>query len=185
MICQFTKNIVLGSANKLNYSLILVLVFTFINQGCTISYSTSGASIPPEAETVSIQYFPNNARSQIISPTLSQDFTNALKDKFTSRTSLALVNGVGDLIFEGEIWDYTTKPQDITGDEYASMMRLTITVRVKYTNTLDPKFDFDEKFSRFADYSADKDLESVAPALHEKIIEELIEDIFNKSVVNW
>jgi len=164
---------------------LVVIIITHLLQSCNVTYSLSGASIPPEAKTISVQYFQNNAK--LINPQLSQELTDALKDKFVSQTSLSLVNGVGDLDFEGEITGYSTKPMAIQNNDVAAVNRLTITVKVKYVNSKDPdsKFDFEKSFSRYEDYDSQNDLSSVEADLTEKIIEQLVQDIFNESVVNW
>lgn len=146
-------------------------------------YSFTGASIPPEAETISILTFPNNA--DLVQPTLSQEFTNALREKFSSQTNLIEVNRNGDLHIEGEITGYSTRPQAIQGDEQAALNRLTITVKVRYFNTFDEDKNFESTFSRFADYPSSQNLSTVEEGLIQEINEALVEDIFNKAVVNW
>jgi hypothetical protein len=159
------------------------LLLTLLLPACKVTYSTTGASIDPEVETISVQYFPN--RAPIVTPTLSQKFTDALREKFRSQTRLNLVNGYGDVNFEGEIINYETNPIAIQADETASKNRLTVTVRVRYTNTVNPDADFDTNFSRYEDYDANRDLSSVENELLEDIIQNLTEDIFNKAFVNW
>lgn len=161
----------------------LVLLLMLVSlQGCRI-YSFTGASIPANAETISIQTFPNNA--PLVQPSLSEELTNALKEKFISQTNLMLVNRDGDLQIEGEITGYSTQPQAIQGNEQAALNRLTITVKVRYFNTLEEDKSFESTFSRFADYSSSQNLSSVEEGLIQDINEALVEDIFNKSVVNW
>jgi len=162
---------------------LIALIFITVNQSCTISYSLTGASIAPEVKTVSVQHFVNRAPLGVAN--LEQYITDELKDKFKSQTSLTLVNDMGHLNFEGEITDYNTRPMAITGDEVAAQNRLTIKVRVKFTNEIEPQYDFDTSFSQFEDYDSSEDLSSVEQELMEAIVEKLIEDIFNKSVVNW
>lgn len=162
--------------------LIGILVIVMGMQSC-ISYSFTGASIPPEAKTISIQYIDNQA--QLVVPTLSETFTTSLRDRFTSQTSLELVNNNGDLQIDGVITDYNTTPQAITGNETAALNRLTITVKIKFVNTLEPDKNYESSFSRYEDYSSDQDLSSVQDGLIETINEMLIDDIFNKAVVNW
>ncbi|MHC1708709.1 MAG: LptE family protein [Bacteroidales bacterium] len=146
-------------------------------------YSFTGASIPPGAKTISIQYFPNNA--QIINPTLSQSFTDVLKDKFVTNTNLAMVPRNGDLQFEGEITAYTVSPQAIQGNDQAALNRLTITVNVRFTNKYAENQNFESTFSRFVDFPSSSSLSSVQESLIEEINKALAEDIFNKSVANW
>ena len=160
---------------------IFFIVLFFISS-CGI-YRFSGASLHPNDKSVTIKFFPN--RAAIVNPNLSQVFTEALKDKFNSQTSLELVDFNGDLMFEGEIKKYFTKPVAITQGEQASYNRLTIVVRVKYTSVNNPKYDFDTSFSRYDDYLSTEMLTDVEDALTETIVKELIEDIFTKAVVNW
>ncbi|MCF8367591.1 MAG: hypothetical protein K9G76_01020 [Bacteroidales bacterium] len=151
--------------------------------GCKVNYSFTGASIPVEVKTINIQYFPNNAT--LVEPTLSQKLTDALKDKFTTETSLVLVNDGGDLILEGSITSYKTSPVAIQGNDQAALNRLTITIDVTYVNTFDDAMSFETSFSRYSDYSSGDNLSSVQDALIEEINMMLVEDVFNKAVVNW
>lgn len=163
-------------------NLIFLFLIIAIISGCHV-YSFTGASISPDIKTASIQFFPNKA--PIVQPSLSQAFTEKLKDKFVSETSLALVKDNGDLNFEGAIIDYNTQPTAITGNDNASLNRLTITVSVKFTNTKDSKQDFETNFSRYADYDSRKSLSTVEQDLITQINSQLVDDIFNKAVVNW
>ena len=161
---------------------VLVLALAFVCQGCGI-YSFSGASIPAEAKTVSVQYFPNHA--QLVNPLLSNNFTNALRDAMTNQTTLDMVEAGGDIAFEGEITDYRTTPVAITSGQTAAMNRLTVTVNVRFSNRIDETKDFESTFSRYEDYPSDQDLNSVQESLTATIIDQLVEDIFNKALVNW
>ena len=160
---------------------VLVLALAWICQGCGI-YSFSGASIPAEAKTVSVAYFPNHA--QLVNPLLSDNLTTALRDAMTNQTTLDVVESGGDLAFEGEITDYRTSPVAITG-QTAAMNRLTITVKVRFSNSIDETKDFESSFSRYEDYPSDQDLISVQESLTATIVDQLVEDIFNKALVNW
>ena len=161
---------------------VLVMALAFVCHGCGI-YSFSGASIPAEAKTVSVDYFPNQA--QLVNPTLSNNFTEALRNAMTNQTPLDMVETGGDLSFEGEITDYNTMPVAITSGQTAAMNRLTITVNVRFSNRFDESKDFESRFSRYEDYPSDQDLNSVQETLSATIIEALVEDIFNKALVNW
>lgn len=151
---------------------------------CSMSYSFTGASIPPEVKTIQIDQFPNNA--PLVNPTLSQVFTDALRDKYQSQTSLIIVADNGDLLVEGEISDYNTRPAAVESDDIAALNSLTITVRVTYTNRFDESQSFSSKtFSRNEVYDSSADLATVADQLVPVIVEALVEDIFNQTVVNW
>ena len=151
--------------------------------GCTVKYSFSGASIPLDAKTVSVPYFPNNA--PMVAPSLSGTLTDALQDKFARQTKLQLVATGGDLAFEGEITNYTSTPAAITSAETAAMNRLTITVKVKFTNIYEPQNNYNKSFSAFAEYDASSLLQDVQDSLITEICEQLVQDIFNAAVANW
>lgn len=150
---------------------------------CSVKYSFSGASISPEVKTISIQYFQNRAR--LVQPTLSQYITDELQDMCRAQTNLEFVSDIGDVSFEGEITDYDTRPLTVSGNAQAAMNRFTISVKVKFTNSVEPDFSYEQTFSRYEDYSGDKQLSDVEDELVEKIVEQLLEDIFNRAFVNW
>lgn len=162
--------------------MILAGMLLFIPQ-CKMTYSFSGVNISPEVLTYSVDYFPN--RAPIVQAQLSQLFTEALMDKIQGNTSLNLSNDGGDVSFSGEITGYATRPTAITSQETAARNRLTITVRVKYANQIEPDLDYDTSFSRYEDYDASQNLTDVENELIELIVENLIEDIFNRAFVSW
>jgi hypothetical protein len=164
------------------FVLLLIVVITILS-GCKITYSFSGASISPQVKTVSIQYFQN--RAPLVQPGLSQYITDALIDKCKAQTSLAYINGIGDVNFEGEISDYNTRPLTVAADAQAAMNRFTISARVKFTNAIEPELSFEQTFSRYEDYDSNLDLSQVEKELSDKIIEMIVEDIFNQAFVNW
>ncbi|MBR6093297.1 MAG: LptE family protein [Bacteroidales bacterium] len=161
---------------------LLILIAALVLTSCGI-YSFTGASIPAEAKTVSVQHFPNNAN--LVNPMLSDMITNNLRDRFMNQTSLDEVSDNGDLAIEGEIIDYKTAPTAITGDQVAALNRLTITVNVRFYNRYDESKNFEQKFSQYDDYPSTQDLNVVQEALVNTICDKLCEDIFNKAVVNW
>ena len=166
---------------KKTFCLVVLLSCCLLNS-CGI-YTFSGASIPAEVKTVSVQYFPNNA--QLVNPLLSTTLTNALNDIFVNQTTLQSVAQNGDLALEGEITGYTTSPIAITGNQTAAMNRLTVTVNVRFANKYEESKNFEQKFSQYQDYPSNQDLNAVQDALVEQIVEDLCQDIFNKAVVNW
>ena len=163
-------------------ALFLIMGFIWMFSGCGV-YSLTGASIPPEAKTVSVQYFPNKA--QLIEPLLSPYFTDQLRDQFTGQTNLEMIDRNGDLAFEGEIIDYKTTPVAIQGDQTSALNRVTITVNVRFVNVYEPDKNFEQKFTQFLDYPSDADYNAVKEGLIEGITEMITTDIFNKAVINW
>ena len=150
--------------------------------GCGI-YTFSGASIPPEAKTITIRQIDNNA--PIVVPYLSQVLSDRMRDKFLAETGLRLADSEGDLQFEGAIVEYTVTPAAATGNETTSLSRLTIGVKINYSSKINPDDDWEQSFRRFADFDATRDLQSVEEQLINDIVRQLIDDIFNKAFVNW
>jgi hypothetical protein len=160
---------------------VCILLFAFCS--CKVKYSFSGASVSPDTKTVSIQQFRNNA--SLAPPTLPQTFAEALKDIFVSQTNLSFTKN-GDLNFDGEITGYATAPVAIqAGSDQAALNRLTITVNVKFTNAKDEKQNFETSFSRYADYPSSQSLTAVQNQLIDDINKQLVQDIFNKAMINW
>lgn len=152
--------------------------------GVQIKYSLSGASIPPDAKTFSVAYFPNNAT--MVTPILSSTLTEALVDIFTRRTRLMQVEEGGDFAFEGEIINYTSTTASVSSDDYALLNRLTITVRVRFTNALDEKASWSNKtFSAYEDYPSTQLLTEAEGTLIPQIVDKLVTDIFQASASNW
>ena len=162
-----------------------IVLFTLLvaMTACKISYSFSGVNISPEVLTYSVDYFPN--RAALVQAQLSQLFTEAMMDKIQGNTSLDLSNDGGDVHFSGEITGYETRPVAITSAETAARNRLNITVRVKYTNAVEPDLDFDSSFSRYEEYDASLNLTDVENALITLIVENIVEDIFNRAFISW
>ncbi len=162
------------------------LISTFLFISFTIScgiYSFNGASISKETKTITVKYFSNSAST--IQPILSQLMTEKLKDYFTQQTNLSIIEDDGDLIFEGDITKYEIKPMAIQSNEIAGQNRLTISVKVDFKNNYEDEFNFSHTFSRYKDYESDQNFSEIEEVLMNEITNEIIEDIFNKSVVNW
>lgn len=163
----------------------LVLV-GLVASGCIFmrgGYSFSGASIPDAAKTFSVAYFPNNA--PMVSPTLSTMLTETLRDKFLRQTKLQMVEEGGDFAFEGEITGYTSTTASVSSDNYAQLNRLTVTVRVEFTNLIEPQNSFSQTFSQFADYDSQQLLTDIQSEIDQEIVDQIVNDIFMASAANW
>lgn len=150
---------------------------------CKPRISLSGATIPEEARTVSVGFFANN--TSLGSPSLSQRFTEKLRDMVSQQTRLALVNQGGDLQFEGYIADYNVTPVAIQSSQQAAMNRLTISVKVAYINKFEADKSFEQTFTRFADFNNTQTLAAIEGDLVTEINRQLTEDIFNRAFNNW
>ena len=174
------KSIFRFTSYRLSGLILIAIVALFY--GCKVSYSFTGASTTG-LRNFSIQYFQN--RAPVVQPGLNQTITDALIDKCKAQTNLKYITSIGDVNFEGEISDYSTRPLTVAADAQAATNRFTISVKVKYTNAIDPDLSFEQTFTRYEDYNSNLNLSDVEKDLSDKIVEMLVEDIFNQAFVNW
>lgn len=146
-------------------------------------YSFSGTSIQPDVKTVTINYFEYKALR--VNPSLSNDLTELLKDKFRKMTRLEQVEQDGDMEISGEVTGYDVRATAITAEEVAAQNRLTVSVKISFMNRKYPEEDFEKSFSAYADYPSERSLDEVEAELCEEIVEKLCEDILNATVANW
>ncbi|SHN16765.1 LptE family protein [Mucilaginibacter sp. OK098] len=166
---------------------ITLIGLIWVLQSCTYKLSLNGASIPPNMKTIRVDFFENTA--QLVVNNLSQQFTEALKDRIRNTTRLSIVTGeTADAVMSGTITDYNIAPVSIqatnnTTQPLADQTRLTITVNVKYVYDADKKLSFEQPFTKYKDFKG-----AIAPveqSLIADINKQLTEDIFNKAFANW
>jgi len=163
---------------------LVLTVLLLVPQGCRISYKLNGAAIDYTVyKTIHVGEFP--IRAALVYAPLQQMFENELIDYITRNTRLTVVDSASDLDIEGEITGYNLTPQAVTEDAYASQTRLTITVRVKYTDTKNDANDISQSFSAYRDFDASQMLNDVQEQLCQEISKELVELIFNATLGNW
>jgi hypothetical protein len=157
----------------------------FAMPSCRISYKFNGAALDYTVyKTVHISDFP--IRAALVYAPLQQTFETELQNYVQRNTRLKIVdNGNADILIEGEITGYNLTPQAVTENAYASKTRLTIAVRVKYTDNKNEKNDVDQTFSAYRDFDASELLIDVQDQLCQEITSELIDLIFNATLGNW
>ena len=162
----------------------LILLLLPLLTACSfVKYSFSGTSIQADVKTIAIPYVEYKALR--VNPSLSDSLTEALKDKFRKLTRLEQVEMNGDLELVCEITGYDVKATAVTANEVAAQNRLTVTVKVEFTNRKYPEDDVSQSFSGYSDYDSTQSLEAVEATLCDEIIEKLCEDIFNATVAQW
>ncbi len=162
--------------------MIQILFVSFFISACGI-YSFTGASIPNNAKTFSVNYFTITANN--CPSSLNHLFTEGLKDLLLSQTNLSLSELESDLTFSGDITKYKINPIAIQANEIAEKNRLTIELKVNYRNNLNEKMNFENKFSRYRDFNSFENLSDVEEILIEEIMKEILQDIYNEAFVNW
>ena len=159
-----------------------ILLCIIALQSCSIHYSFQGGRLNYDlVKTITIHEFPVRVAASY--PLLSQTFDQALRNRFVEQTRLTPVDNNGDIEIEGEITGYSTQGMAVS-DNFESLTRLTITIRVKYTNHKEANSDVDQTFSAYQECEPaalyDREEELVR-----QIIEELIDKIYNETVANW
>ncbi|GGH16687.1 LPS assembly lipoprotein LptE [Mucilaginibacter phyllosphaerae] len=167
------------------YITVLGAVAMFFS-ACAYTLSLNGSSIPPDLKTIDIQFFENNA--QLAVPTLSQQFTEALKNRIRTQTRLSIVRGEANATMSGAITGYSIAPVSVQATNtnvapIAGASRLTITVSVKYVYDADKKLSFEESFTKYKDFTGD--IASQEQGLIQDINRQLTDDIFNRAFANW
>lgn len=151
---------------------------------CTISYKFNGASIDyAKTKSISITDFPNNAA--LVYPQLSADLSQGIRDLFERQTRLQVLRKGGDMELEGEITGYTLTPMAISADSYSAETKLTITIKVHFTNNVSPEESFDKTYSAFQTFDSSQMLNDVQEELCATMIKELAENIYNDTVARW
>jgi hypothetical protein len=154
----------------------------FFGVACGGGYSFTGGSVGA-AKSFSVSFFPN--RAPLVNPNLSIQLTETIKDIFIRQTPLKLLESDADMLVEGSIVGYDVKPISAQGNETTSQSRFTITISVTFTNNLEPEKSFNQRFSRFRDFSSDNLFADVENQLVVEINEELAEDVLNRAIANW
>jgi hypothetical protein len=168
---------------KCGFAFLLVSLLALVFTSCKVGYSFTGASLSPNVKTFSVDYFPN--RAKLINPNLSQSFTDQLQEMLIRQTSLDQIEENGDLEFSGQITEYFVKPMNIQQGDLAAQTRLTISVKVKYTNNKDHEQDWEKTFSQYEDFDSNQLLSDVEDTLVPEIVKKLTDDIFNASIASW
>jgi len=173
--------------NKIFNFKVKMITFTLLSLmvvSCTISYKFNGSSIDyTKTKSISITDFPNTA--ELVYPPLSQEFSEALRDSYTKSTRLQLLKRGGDLHLEGEIVGYQLTPLAISADSYASQTKLTLTIKVRFTNLKNPEEDFEKSYTSFQTFDSSLLLTSVQDALMKLMIADIVDNIYNDTVAKW
>ena len=146
-------------------------------------YSFSGTSIQPDVNTITINYFEYKAMK--VNPSLSNDLTEAMRNQFRRMTRLEQVEMDGDMDITGEITGYDVSAAAVTANEVAARNKLTVTVKVVFTNRKYPEDNFTKSFSAYSEYDSTNSLDAVESSLCAEIIDKIVEDVFNASVAQW
>lgn len=155
-----------------------------VMQSCAISYKFNGASIDySQTKSISVADFPNQAA--LVYPPLSSELTEGIRDIFSRQTRLEVTRKGGDMELEGEITGYNLTAMAIAADSYAAETKLTITVRVRFTNNKAPEDNFEKTYTAYQTFDSNRLLTDVQEELCATMIQEIAESIYNDTVARW
>ncbi len=164
--------------------ILFIAALPLLMHSCTISYKFNGASIDyAKTKSISIADFPNNAA--LVYPQLSADLSQGIRDKFERQTRLQILRKGGDMELEGEITGYTLTPMAISADSYSAETKLTITIKVRFTNNVAPEESFEQTYSAYQTFDSSQMLNDVQEELCATMIDELSDKIYNDTVAKW
>ncbi len=158
-------------------------VFILIFCSCQVRYSFNGGSVPAEAETFSVDYF--NVTAALANPAYGQTLAEEYKDLMLGQTRLNLSSSDGDLHYEGQIARYDIQPVAITGDEVSSRNRLTVELKVRFFNKIEPEKDKELTLRQFEDFEANQEFSAVESDLVEEINRKILQDLFDQTLGDW
>lgn len=162
----------------------LLVALTIAMNGCSISYKFNGASIDySKTRSISVADFPNNAA--LVYAPLSNNLSDAIRDIYQRQTRLEVLQRGGNLELEGEITGYTLTPMAVSADSYAAETKLTLTVRVRFTNNVAPEESFEKTYSAYQTFDSSRMLNDVQDELCNTMITEIAESIYNDTVAKW
>ncbi len=179
-----TAPIIVPTRRKTALVICCMVVLCLTLPSCSISYKFNGASIDyAKVKSIAISDFPNNAA--LVYPQLSNDLSQGIRDIYQRQTRLQVTNRGGDMELSGEITGYTLTPMAIAADSYSAETKLTITIKVHFTNNIAPEESFDKTYTAFQTFDSSQMLTDVQEELCAIMIKELAENIYNDTVARW
>ncbi len=171
--------------------LLLLLIVSFTLSSC--SYSFTGSSLHKDIKTIQINEFIDI--SPLKNPTLAQQFSTDVQNRFLQRTTLKGTKESPDILVEGEIVDYNpSTPATVSSNTIAtpsggmiqtSQNKMTITVKVHYENKYEPEKNFDRTYTDEAVFSSDLDINAIESSQIKVVTERIINKIFNDIIADW
>jgi hypothetical protein len=170
--------------NKTTYKLLAFSCWLLAVSACSVSYKFNGASIDySKTKTIQITEFP--LRSSYVWGPMAPMFNNQLRDQFAAHTRLVQVKRNGDLKIEGEITQYQQRNKSVSAEGYSAQTELSMTVNVRFTNTVNHSEDFERTFTATQSYETTRTLNEVQEELVTQMCKDLCDQIFNATVANW
>ena len=160
------------------------LLIAVLVSGCAY-YSFTGASIPSRLNTIAIPLAEDNSSSPLSA--LDQNLTDLLVERFARQTRLSFTSteSDADAVLEATIERYTNQPTSVTGEERATLNRVTFTVQFRYYDQVEEQVLMQDTFSSSEEYDpATEGLEGQRRAAL-AALENVADDAFTQATSNW
>lgn len=170
---------------KFVYFLIPILLILSLS-ACKFSANFTGGTVDANIKTISIANFANEA--SLGSPTIAQQFTQQLRNRFQSQSRLTFKETGADVQLSGAIVGYSITPVAIQGGSSggASQNRLEIRVKVKFENQVNPSESWEKEFKSFVDAASSLVIAGDNErTLVEQVNDQLTQDVFSASLGKW
>jgi len=179
------KREVFGKSTRRYYrQFVLFSIFLFpfaLISGCV--YSFKGGSVPSNLKTIAIPLVQD--QSGYGDPTLRDDFTQQLVDRFTNDNTLQIADrNSADSMLEGVITNVKDAPSVVQGGEQVAARRITVTVHVTFENLKQRKKIWEKDFSNWGEYPSGSSLTQRNQGIDDAV-NKLTEDILNETVAAW
>ncbi len=148
--------------------------------GCSV-YSFTGVNTT--AKSIFVGNFFNRASAGPAN--LGINFTEKLKEYYQRNSALNIVSKNGELSVTGTITKFQVTPVAATAQDRAAENRLTIDVEVDFVDAKNDKKNFTQTFSFYQNFPQNQTLSQVQEEKVEAILNQLVIDIFNKTVADW
>lgn len=146
-------------------------------------YSFSGGSVPAHMKTIAIPLVQD--QSGFGEPTLKDEFTTILIDRFNRDNTLSLADrGSADSILECFITSVREDAIVVSPGEQVAQRRMTVSVRASFTDIKMKKKIWERDFSQWGNYPSGGGLTQRNEGIKEAI-RKLTEDILNETVAGW
>lgn len=163
--------------------IVLLFLIPIVALSCKMSYSFKGGVVSDDLKTIEIRDFLN--QSPLVYAPLTQVLNERIKDVYTRNTKLQNTTSNPDLELEGEIVRYDIAPIAAQQDGYAAQTRLTMAVKIRFRNNKDSRKDKEETISAYRDFDSNKMLNDVQDALIDELTKEIVDQIFNVTMMDW
>jgi hypothetical protein len=161
-----------------------LLAFAVVLTGCAY-YSFTGATIPERFDTIAIPLTVDDSRSPL--PTLDEELTERLTNRFVQQTRLTLETNEADadVVLSSRITRYVNEPTAVRGDERAAQNRVTIAVAVRYVDQVEDQPLIERTFSSFEQYDPVADGPDGEEAAALAALDNIADDVFTAATSNW